>query len=687
MNYYLKVLRSNIDNILSSESISPAAFYSQREFGYRRFDMASDDKSEYELYLWDEVYETNEDVVYIELFASDSQLQNLTKSPNCSAYIVRKTIRLYPWNCRILFKKIEDVKETVFICRSSLTNKMWNYFHFAILTTWERRPSSCYAAELFKLNITKETDTDYQWNRVKGFLFTYFLGTFKSVSPPLSRLLQAEIKIYGLATVLSGMKTPDKGLLNNIEQQKRIFNNNDPNRSFLKLKWNEQILNQFTTQRDRQVFEKILGQYGVQRVMMDAFANEMGIALGPKLDMTFAAKYEWDSFKTSLHEYTKSILDQYKEKDNNHDRYSVEVDSLQIKLTGEDKVLYELLINHAISHPDFLSIERIRTQKLGVANEIAKFLKDYYLYSGRQWDDTDEQEYMSELRRNIAYSTPFDVNRINDKVLRALAVYILKGDTVDDMIKFIQMSAIEDYSMIFGFWGANVGYTDIPKTFFSLIEVSPEEQTDSHVRSCELLTGDYVECSLNPDSYMEALVNSSGEIMKPGPVSQLSKIEKTLGSSSIHLTQSQVDEVMKLISSSNYAFDAKFYKLVGKIKGIGKKKLLQIQQLLNPYAQEDRLRLSNDSQTKTSSDYVKQDLWPIIEDCLPESRKVRSQVKKDVVWFLKNNPLPMPELLTKICDYLNRNKNATKSRYWLREVYKDVDVQLIEYKLREGLQK
>lgn len=683
MNYYIKVLRSNIDNILSSESVSPAAYYSRREFGYRRFDMASDDKSEYELYLWDRILDTDEDVVYIEMSGSDPQLQNLIKAQNRDVYIVRKTIRLYPWNCKILFKNTSDAKDTIFICKSSLMNKMWNCYSFGIAPKGELEHHSYYVADSLEINISADVNRDFRWNRVKGFLFAYSIGVAKSLTPSLARLLQAELNIYGLATVLSGMNTASKDIQDSIERQKKIFNTNDPNRLLLKKRWEELVLNQFSTLKDGQIFEEILKKLGVQRLAMDEFAKEQGIALGPKLDTSVVSSSYWKSFKAGLHDYTESVLSQYQKYVRNESDNPIEVVDLHIKIHGKGRNLYELILNHSISHADFLSVERIRSKKLEVANDLSMFIKDYYSYSGQKWDGTDEQNYMNELRKNIAYSTPFDIHKTGNKELQALAAYILKGDVIDDMIKFIQISAIEDYSLILGLWGVNVGYTDIPKTFFNLMNLKSEELTKCYLNSCELLTGDYTEHSLDPDGYRDVLtlhVSDDSVQYSAGPKKT---IKEALRLSPIHLSDSQIEEIMNIIHSSSNSFDNGFYKRIGKIKGIGKKKLSEIQQILTPFAQVGAFFFSEDAQSHATTGTTGQDLWKIIEECLPNDDKVRSQVKKDFEWFLRKNQLPREEMIIKFSYYLSRNKNPAKNRTWLKDIYKHVDVQLIEDKLKK----
>ena len=86
--------------------------------------------SDYELTLYTEPMDTEEDVIYIELNGSDDQLKGIRPNGIGNTYLTDKTIWLYPWNCRVLFKTIQDAKDSFFICRSSLSNKMWNCFRF-----------------------------------------------------------------------------------------------------------------------------------------------------------------------------------------------------------------------------------------------------------------------------------------------------------------------------------------------------------------------------------------------------------------------------------------------------------------------------------------------------------------------------------------------------------------------------
>ena len=83
--------------------------------------------------------------------------------------------------------------------------------------------------------------------------------------------------------------------------------------------------------------------------------------------------------------------------------------------------------------------------------------------------------------------------------------------------------------------------------------------------------------------------------------------------------------------------------------------------------------------------HINKTAWDTVRDSLPTDEKVRTQVKRDMLWYIDKNYHQMgkAELIAKLCDFLSRNKNATGTRAWLRGLYKDVDVSAIESKLRE----
>lgn len=682
MNYYIITLRDNLDNILSSESISPAAFYSNRGYGYRTFSLSRMCKSEFVLTLYKEAVDTEEDVVYIELSGGDEQLKNLSHDNLDDAYTTSKTIWLYPWNCKILFKSLEAAKDSFFLCRSSLSNKMWNCYQFGLIGKANSENRSIYAAEPLAREFARDVEEDRQRNQIKGFLFSYNLGLMKSLSPELAKLLQAEMKIYGMATVLAGMQKSNEDIVKKLNAFRTVFNSVDPNRSKLKQLWQEQILGSFSSEKDQKVFEAVLSRYGVQRTVMDSFAREQSVPLSPRIDPAYASNRDWTQYKTMLERYTKDLLRQYIENNVASADEVVKLDDNYVKVGADIDDLYEQLINYILAGHDFLSIDRVRSKKLDAATEAAKYLKDYYEFSGRQWDGSHEQAYMNNLRQNIAYSSSFDPNETANKALRALAIYILKGDTIDDLLKYIQYMGVEDYSLTFGLWGANVGYTDMPKTFLNLIDLPSEKVLECYMNMYVSISGENTDYSLNPNSYEEVL-KSEKQIVhsKVNRPSASIDVATMLMSPTLKLSHVQIQEVESIVNKNNGQIDEEGFKLIGKIKGIGKKKLDQIKLLLAPLYHSQSLF----KEDKIQNGQINESAWDVVQDSLPADEKVRSQVKRDLTWFIDKNyhQMDKAELIIKLCDYLSRNKHATGNRAWLRGLYKDVEVPVIETKLRE----
>lgn len=693
MKYYIKVLRSNLDNILSSESISPAAFYGRRGYGYNRFDHASDDTSDYELYLSEGVDDSEEDVAYIEFLADDNN-QLIGNSVGCG-HTVSNTLRLYPWNCRILFKSVDDAKETIFICRSSLANKMWGCYAFDVISDVRPVPTSPgFAAESTISDLSTEILRDRKMNSLKGFAFAYYLGKACSLTPQLAMLLRAERHIYGLATALAGMKSPTKEMVDTVENLKKIFNANDPNRLELKQRWEKLVLGTFTSVEDGKNFEEQLKRLGVQRQAMDSFATEQGIRLNPRFDVYYATSRDWADYKNQITEYTQGILKQYIEEKRLDDSDMLRVDGYTAVFSDEGMRLYERLLAEMMNNTEWLSIDRIRTQKLETANDATKFVKKVYEEANITWEGSECQEYWNRLRRNIAYSEPFDPNWIHDKSLRAFAVYILKGDTIDDMYKYMQMTGVEDYGLAFGLWGVSTGYVDMPKTFPVMLGLTQERVIDCYVRAYEVMTGREVPKRPVADSYQEVLQKEE-RVKKPATAwspstkrtietsSKDNRIKELLKGSPLKLTSSQQAEILAIVEKGRGSVDENDLKAIGKIKGIGKKKLEGLKILLQPFMRTAPGQLPFSEEPTKEKERVITDPWDVIVKCLPNDEGIREQIHRDYKWFTGKNKLGYNEMVTKLCDYFYRNKNATGRRSWLRNTYKDVDVALIEKRLRE----
>lgn len=692
MNYYIKTQRSNLDNILSSESISPYSFYLSRDYGYHRFDRQAGELYDKQLRIDTKIYDDEEDVIYIELNGDDEQIRDIKLAKNRSYFYISKTIYLYPWNCRILFKSVEDARNSVFLCKSSLMNKMWGYYPTGIVQKED-------ISAMFKTmnrpaevnnNKQKEVESDNEKNRLKGFLYMYYWGTLKSLSPNLARLLQAEIDLYGITTALAGMRSPSSEIYSEVDRLKKAFNVNDPNRTVLKALWNEKVLGGFDTDADAQLFEQLLGKFGVQKTVMDNFAAEQGIPVSPRLDVANMAGMNWRKFAMQIDEYTQLIIKKAESDNQIADNGHIEVHNGHIEIAHVADRLYEDVLNGVIKGKGWLSVERLSSKKLEVANELTYYAKDFYEKCGLLWEGGAEQLYLNDLRLNIANSSPFDPNQAPNKGLRALAIYVLKGDIADEMIKYMRVSAVEDYSLVYGLWGANQGYAGIPKTIMQTASLSQHKISECYMAMYNSLMGMHASYELNPDCFVKVLdtqIIANPIIPVRHVTDYVEYAMKRLRAPAYNLSTAQLIAISGILERNGGKIDEKGFKQIAEINGIGKKKLEKIKDVLLPITtdqEKEDMLFKEDPVFQMDIPLTPAEVMRVIDDCIPGNVTVRNQVEKDVTWYMLENRDVKEKLIPGLCQFLRNNKESIWKKLWVRKLYEDVDVLLIEKKLKDA---
>lgn len=182
---YVPTSTLNFNNILSSESISPKAFYELRGFGYSR---------------WTEIPENGMDnviLLYEEPFAFLRPKMDLEDHPmlieietdvefNCTntkgVFYSAHTIYLDPWNSRFIFFSDEDFHTTISMSDNSLETKVVNLYRKKILV-WKSLPSTHYP--LVNVNVELDVNSiqkDVTINKMKGLLYGYYIGAILSTS-------------------------------------------------------------------------------------------------------------------------------------------------------------------------------------------------------------------------------------------------------------------------------------------------------------------------------------------------------------------------------------------------------------------------------------------------------------------------------------------------------------------------
>ena len=183
---YIPTSTLNFNNILSSESISPKAFYTIRGFGYSRWQEVEENNKENVILLYEEPFSFSrpdsdvEDHPMLLEITTDKDYPSMAEG----LYYSDESIYLSPWRTRFIFFNEQDRRVALSISDSSLETKMLGLYHRQLyIETYPQKklPDVACNAPLNKEAI----DFDVRINKMKGLLYGYYIGALLSSTPEL----------------------------------------------------------------------------------------------------------------------------------------------------------------------------------------------------------------------------------------------------------------------------------------------------------------------------------------------------------------------------------------------------------------------------------------------------------------------------------------------------------------------
>lgn len=678
MKLYIPILLSNIDNVLTSESISPSCFYEKQGFGYKTFDKLPETPSVYTL-LYSELKHcpSGDNIIYIEW--NDNYQQKDLKKVGENLYYSDHTLILYPWYTKILFTNTYDYERAVTFCRGSLNNKFWKYFEFKLANflSTNNIGNAPFVKDVFVKDTVFKDDSinsDKIRNRLKGFVFGHYIGQKISLSPDLANLRKYGKQISDLCSVIPTMpQDMQNEYIKEINRIKNKYNNLNPKRKELKAKWNDEVLGKFSTDNDREFFNDLAKRYNFLKTMMDVFAKEKDISTGPSV-IEATQKNNWKEFKNQLNEYTDKILSEYK---NNDDINNIlDIKNGRIEIYGI-KDFYNEILNALIGGDELLQADNVTSNRLEVASQLTVKIKDSIEKSGEKWEESPEYKFYNDLRQNISSSNGFDLSVVApDDMAATLAIYILRCDDFEDMIRYSVASGYGRYDLLLALWGANKGYVDLPKTIFSFLHISKSDVENAYSKTYEVIPNVDKELhSLN--NYSNELVNDfqDKEVKITQDLGQLNDFDmaQILKTKDLKLSKGQQEAILDIYNKCNQRINDNFFKAVGKIKNVGKTKIRRLKDALHyagDVASAPMLPLN-----KTVDDRLLMlDDWKTIKDYCGLDQINIKRIYSDLLWFLSSKN-PGRKNISSYIKYIEDRKFGKNPKlYWLKPHYKDVDV-------------
>ena len=456
--FYIPTSTLNFNNILSSESISPKAFYEKRGFGYSRW--ATIPKNPYanavvlyeNLCFFDRPKSDVEDhPLVVEVQLEESELKKKEYF-----WFTDHTIYLAPTTTRFLFFTEKDKTITLSMSENSSETKLMRLY-----TKIEciEKPSETYKPittdEPCELN-ESEIKKDFRLNKMKGLLHGYYIGALLSTDLDSVKHLNILREIHNIfAAILSSFeKKPTPYQNERLDELFKAINRRSP---------------------DYQELFKIFG---------DADKIDKALALdlvkGDFVKKTDYLYYLQQDSKDVEKENPaiEWIKGEIKNVQNTIKRNSqlLQPDKSEIVVVdnkvsifgnknvndGTEKDLSLAWFNKTLSSEE--SNGKISTYR----DKLADIITDEAIeVLGDQWKESVERTYLNALRHHIA-GEKFDQEWRNG-LLSSIAAVVVAGDDWEKLLAFMQNKEMTDYSLAFAFYGELNGYANLLRDFTDLL--------------------------------------------------------------------------------------------------------------------------------------------------------------------------------------------------------------------------
>lgn len=232
MKLYIPTTSLNFNNILSTESISPRAFYSQRGFGYSRWFTIPENEIEGAILLYESPYKIVRPISDMEDHPLWIEIDTNNDYPMLKSGIrySQRTIYLNPWHTKFYFQTDKDKTVALSLSDSSLETKLIRLYSRKI---YVKEFSDTFPSLDFTPNIPVDfsgIEEDIRLNKIKGLLYGYYIGANFSSSLEDVKTLNTLREILNIfaATISSQERVPTTSQMTRLNELFGILRQNEP---------------------------------------------------------------------------------------------------------------------------------------------------------------------------------------------------------------------------------------------------------------------------------------------------------------------------------------------------------------------------------------------------------------------------------------------------------------------------
>lgn len=636
---YIPTSTCNFNNILSSESLSPKAFYSLRKFGYSRWTNIPENDNDNVILLYEEPFafsrpksDTEDHPMLVEIETDEefpkTKVQGVRYSDH-TIYLVRRCTHF-------VFFNEQDMRTTLSMSETSAETKLVDLYKRQIyIRTFQRRTQQQNIKVETGLN-EAEIKKDISINKMKGLLYGYYIGAYLSTPKEITERHKrlAELRnIFGAVVSSEGRQPTDV-------QQKRM----------------EEIL--FEIKKENPAFEA-LTQYCPDN--MDAILDFefRCIRSGVSYPNYFDADEIIRELSTEEEAKTAFLWLRNEEKklakyeQNNRKPLSVNANELIVKddalsyistalLQNEDeKKLVKAWVNDIFILPEYN--KNIASFKSELADKITTKAKE--IFGEEKWKNSDMKRWLNNMRKYIK-GEDVEIEWENPLVASITSV-LLKGDDIDNLLAFMRSKSISDYRIAFAFYGMLHGFANLTRDFTDNLYTYKENNYISEVYKAiyEQTQGKPFPQSSSPEknyrsqySISEKLVTDSEKATSDAQWKN--DFEEIIRQKTRKLNNEDWDKIHKAINESSTPQEC-YDKLK---KGVLKKRKKVLTALRTKFDLQDTAQQGQESRQgdlfegnpspETHKFFYNDPMaWEYIKDLIPQENSLIEKIHVDVEWF------------------------------------------------------
>lgn len=451
---YIPTSTLNFNNILSSESISPKAFYEIRGFGYSRWQEVEENNKENVILLYEEPFsfvrpdsDVEDHPMLLEI-TIDKDFPSIAEG----VYYSDESIYLSPWRTRFIFFNEQDRRVALSISDSSLETKMLGLYHRQLYI--ETYPQKKFPDVECNAPLNKEAiDFDVRINKMKGLLYGYYIGALLSSTP---ELVEKTNTLQEIQNIFSSILSSDTHKPTILQHQKLIA-------LFADLKKYNPVVS-------------YLSQVIKESIKVDEIVSNL-TRLGVVFPTTFDVERLINSLELATKDYNPALDWLKKEKDNLYreevsERTYLSTSSEEVVLTdnflsrvtntnltdNNEQQLMMVWANDVLISSEYNG--KITTFAETLSDIITRKAKEIY---GEKWDDSYARIELNQMRRYIR-GQESSITWKND-LFSSIAAVLAKGSDWEQLRSFMQGKQISDYRMAFAFYGELNGFANLTRDF------------------------------------------------------------------------------------------------------------------------------------------------------------------------------------------------------------------------------